>query len=224
MERARSRRRRIRTVTRDAALTRQGISACRRALDRYGLLLVQDTTVPSVTSIVVGEPVRGSWWAHALAHTIFEVLEELELEAAVVKLLAKKQTLIHRRLWPALVNVGNAHAPWQLDGLSARASELLELIKSSPTPVCADELALVVAKPAEALRELELRLLVITSEVHTESGRHSKAALSWPAWARERNLGTPDLRPPAVSRADFDNCVSTFAPGRIAKLLPWPTP
>ena len=127
------------------------------------------------------------------------------------------------RLWPALVNVGNAHDPGQLDGLSARASKLLALIESSPTPVRSDELALVVSKPAEALRELELGLLVITSEVHTESGRHTKAAVGWPAWARERKLGTPDLRPPAVSRTDFDNCVSTLAPGRLAKLVPWPT-
>ena len=126
---------------------------------------MQDATVPSVTSIVVGKPVRGSWWAHAVAHTIFDVLEELESEAAVVKLLGKKQTLIHRRLWPALVSVGNARDPWQLDGLSERASELLARIECSSTQVQPDELALVVSKPAEALRELELRLLVTTNEV-----------------------------------------------------------
>ena len=143
-------------MTRDAALQRKGIAACRQALDQYGLLLVQDATVPSATSIVVGEH--------------------------------------------ALVNVGNAHDPWQLDGLSTRASELLALIEASSTQVRADELAPVVAKPAEALRELELRLLVITSEVHTESGRHAKAALGWRAWASEHQLRTPDLRPPADSR------------------------
>ena len=63
---------------RDAAVVRRGVASCRAALEDAGILLVQDATLPSVTTLVAGGPVRGSWWAHEQSHSIFAVLEELE--------------------------------------------------------------------------------------------------------------------------------------------------
>jgi hypothetical protein len=61
--------------------------------------------VPSVAELVVGGPIRGSWWSHAGSHEIFDRINELADHPDVVRtrLLGGKVTLVHRRLWPALV-------------------------------------------------------------------------------------------------------------------------
>ena len=61
--------------------------------------------IPNVAELVAGEPIRGSWWSHPSSHAIFEVLNVLADSPDVVRtrLVNGKVTLIHRRLWPALV-------------------------------------------------------------------------------------------------------------------------
>lgn len=61
--------------------------------------------VPSVAEAVAGEPIRGSWWAHARSHDIFRALTAIDDSPDVLcfKLVAGKVTFVHRRLWPALV-------------------------------------------------------------------------------------------------------------------------
>ena len=49
------------------------------SLESFGLLLVSDRAFPSVAGLVAGEPVRGSWWSHPMAHTIFAVDEMLRI-------------------------------------------------------------------------------------------------------------------------------------------------
>ena len=53
-------------------------AACSTALDREGILLQHDQVLPSASAIVAGEPVRGSWWAHPMAHPIYDALNALE--------------------------------------------------------------------------------------------------------------------------------------------------
>ena len=48
------------------------------ALEKYGLLLLQDKKLPSAVTIIVGEPVAGSWWSHPRAHEIFRELEKID--------------------------------------------------------------------------------------------------------------------------------------------------
>jgi hypothetical protein len=43
-------------------------------LERDGLLLVADSVLPSVVSLVAGERVRGSWWGYRLSGEIFRVV------------------------------------------------------------------------------------------------------------------------------------------------------
>jgi hypothetical protein len=73
------------------------------ALVRHGLLLKQDKAVPSVVGIITRESLRTSWWSHPQAHLIFSVLSELADHPDVLntKLLYRKDTLIHRALWPS---------------------------------------------------------------------------------------------------------------------------
>ncbi|MBN8610181.1 MAG: hypothetical protein J0L92_06340 [Deltaproteobacteria bacterium] len=61
--------------------------------------------VPNLADAIAGETIRGTWWAHAKGHLIFELLGELDDQADVrcFRLVNDKLTFVHRRCWPALV-------------------------------------------------------------------------------------------------------------------------
>ena len=63
--------------------------------------------VPNLAEYVAGEPIRGR--GHASAHEIFAVLSRVLNSPDVIatRLVNGKVTLIHRRLWPALVRVAD---------------------------------------------------------------------------------------------------------------------
>jgi hypothetical protein len=63
--------------------------------------------VPSLAEIVIGEPVRGSWWAHPKANEILRLSRSIRgsPDVLVCRLVDGKITYIHRRLWPALVRL-----------------------------------------------------------------------------------------------------------------------
>jgi hypothetical protein len=65
--------------------------------------------VPSLAERVVGGPIRGSWWGHPSGHEIYRVLNEVRASPEVIalRLIDGKVTLIHRRLWPALVRAAD---------------------------------------------------------------------------------------------------------------------
>ena len=71
---------------------------------------------PTLTEVIVGEPIVGSWWGHAHSHHIHTVLEAVKEsgDVLVCRLINGKVTLVHRRLWPALVRIGKRFAPDQL--------------------------------------------------------------------------------------------------------------
>ena len=64
-------------------------------------------SVPSVAEAVAGEPIVGSWWAHPKGKAIFAALSELDdsVDVRCFKLVDGKITLVHRRVWPALVRL-----------------------------------------------------------------------------------------------------------------------
>jgi hypothetical protein len=72
--------------------------------------------VPNLADWVAGEPIRGSWWAHRSAPEIFAVLGELLASQDVVatRLINGNVTLVHRRLWPALVRLADRFEPQRL--------------------------------------------------------------------------------------------------------------
>ena len=63
--------------------------------------------IPNVAQLVAGVPIAGSWWAHRASHEIFAVINQLAESADVARtrLVNHKITLVHRRLWPALVRL-----------------------------------------------------------------------------------------------------------------------
>lgn len=207
---------------RDPAVVRRGVHACRGALAAAGILLVQDATLPSVTTLVTGEPVRGSWWAHEQAHSIFDVLEAFETDAAIAKLVGKKQTLVHRDRWPELAAIGAERADWQLGGLPADARSVLEQVDAAGGAVRSHALTVAGSRArGVVVRDVETRLLLAIREIHTESGRHAKVLQPWPSWAADAGIAVP-LPDPAGARVAFESIVRGWAPHRVAKLLPWP--
>lgn len=184
------------------------------AVEAKGLLVVHDQRLPSVTALIAGEPVMGSWWSHPDASTIYNALNALQDRYATVKLVAGKQTLVAPRLWPDLVAIGSARQRWQIDGLLDEDATLQDQIESATHPVLLDHPDL-----RAAGKRLEQRLLVAGEEIHTEEGRHLKALTSWPVWAREHGVAEP-IPAPRAAMARFESIVEQWGPGSVS-LLPW---
>ena len=86
-------------------------------VQHHGVVLASAKgTAPRLTEAIVGEPIKGSWWAHAHSHYIFSVLEAVTASEHILvcRLIDGKITLVHRRLWPALVRLAPRFAPAQL--------------------------------------------------------------------------------------------------------------
>lgn len=75
---------------------------------RHGVVLASGKgPVPCLAEAVAGEPIRGSWWQHPKSKAIFRALSEVDDSPDVLRfrLVNAKITLVHRRLWPALVRL-----------------------------------------------------------------------------------------------------------------------
>jgi hypothetical protein len=125
----------------------------------------------------------------------------------ITKLLSRKHTLVHSALWPALMAVGCARAGWQSQGLSSQAADLLNRIDGGES----------VRAAGPAAKELQIRLLAIAREAHTESGRHELEFESWSAWSRRVNCKA--LKTGADGRRLLEQAAAQF--GAPLKALPW---
>ena len=80
------------------------------ALIEHGMLLESARgSLPNLAALVAGEPIRGSWWAHPRSREIYDTLNVVADSPDVLRmrLVGGKVTLVHRRLWPALVRVAD---------------------------------------------------------------------------------------------------------------------
>jgi hypothetical protein len=78
--------------------------------DRGVVLASAKGPVPSLAAILVGEPIKGSWWAHPQGHRIFSLFESIadSPDILMCRLVEGKVTYVHRRLWPALIRAADA--------------------------------------------------------------------------------------------------------------------
>jgi hypothetical protein len=77
---------------------------------RHGVVLVSAKgPVPNVADWIAGEAIEGSWWGHAKGQQIFAALTELgdSPDVLTFRLVDDKLTMVHRRLWPALVRLAD---------------------------------------------------------------------------------------------------------------------
>jgi hypothetical protein len=98
----------------------------KEALDfvkRHGAVLESAKgTISSLAHAIAGEPIRGSWWGHPKGNQIYMLLNDVSDSPDVMRcrLVDGKITLVHRRLWPALVKMASA---FDSDRLSAVREE-----------------------------------------------------------------------------------------------------
>ena len=210
------------THPRNAASLSQTV---RGSLEEHGLLLVVDPQLPSITGLVTGEPIKGSWWGHPRSHEIFALVEEMEGwgDALQTKLVSGKVTFVHRRLWPALAGAGSAKEPWQVEGLSAEEAQLLQAVGEAGwlrTDETEGRGRLDPKTVRRAAKRLERRLLVLSREIHTETGAHARVLESWDSWGQR--TGVQDWKPADEGRRELEAALSLIndkfgAEGR----LPW---
>lgn len=177
-----------------------------RALQRHGLLLQQDKTMPSVVGMITGEPLSGSWWNHAKGQEIFACLDRLldRDDVLMTRLIARKVTYVHRALWPALFAIGTSGQDWQIRGLSPPARALLKRMETSGR----------VEATGAAARQLQERILVAAVEVHTAEGKHAMALQPWSAV-----MGGVKKIDVARARRQIED--ATTALGGEVRMLPW---
>jgi hypothetical protein len=193
-------------------------------LERNGLLLLSDALLPSVATLVAGGPIGGSWWGHPRGDEIYHLSNQLEdhPEVLVTKLVSGKVTFVHRRLWPAVVAVGQSRAAWQMDGLSAAALWLLGQVDEAGH-LAWDDIPRFLPpdnRPAKAaVRAIDLRLLVHTQQIHTTMGAHAKELTTWATWAAA--TGTPRLDE-ALGRQELETVLDDVNKRYAATArLPW---
>ena len=194
----------------------------------FGFLLESDLKLPSVCTLITGAPLRGSWWSHPLAQTIFQVNEKLEdhPDVLLTKLVSGKVTFVHRDLWPEILAIGTAHEPWQIEGLPAAARALLKTVEKSGV-LRTDQMGQTTSpdsvknKAGDAARELERKLLIHAEQIHTESGAHAKLLETWEHWSKRTSFAGPAIQADQAKRS---------LEGRVGKLndefggtarLPW---
>ena len=81
--------------------------------ERGVVLVSAKGPVPRLTEVIAGEPIKGSWWGHPKGQKIFVILEVVteSEDVLVCRLVNGKITLVHRRLWPALVRLADRFPP-----------------------------------------------------------------------------------------------------------------
>ncbi|HJU21651.1 MAG TPA: hypothetical protein VJ891_04015 [Casimicrobiaceae bacterium] len=81
-----------------------------RFIESQGVVLASAKgPVPRLIEFIAGEGIFGNWWSHPHANQIYNVLAEVceSQQVLVCRLINRKVTLIHFRLWPALVNLAD---------------------------------------------------------------------------------------------------------------------
>jgi hypothetical protein len=154
---------------------------------------------PSLVLAVTGSAVRGSWWAHPKGGTIYALAQALDDAPDVLstELVGGRVTFVQERLWPALGRVVT-DAKWRRArsaDLSSDARLLLGRVERSGH-VRLDELRGDKKALSRARTELERAALVISTQLHTQSGKHSAVLRSWREWSAA--IG-------AASKLDFDH-------------------
>jgi hypothetical protein len=78
--------------------------------------------IPNLAELVAGTPIKGSWWSHPASHAIFAAINQAvdSPDVARLRLLNGKITLVHRRVWPALVRLSER---FPLSALASRREE-----------------------------------------------------------------------------------------------------
>ncbi len=139
-------------------------------------------------------------------------------------LVSRKVTFIHRRAWPALFGVALSGEPWQSQDLGPRARRILGHVRKKQS-VRADDASifgeLSNTERRAGIRELERRLLVHSTDTHTESGTHAKTLQTWERCKKQKRFVGHELAADEA-RAQLDRLLDAWRIGpSVRATLPW---
>ncbi len=196
------------------------------ALKHNGFLMLSDATLPSISNIITGEKINGSWWGHPAGNEIFNCSSEVDDHKDVIssKLINGKVTFIHRSMWTALLGVVSMRQPWQTKLLSPAAKKIL-LKTARKSMLRASDIVEIVGMESKersaAISELEKKLLVHSFQIHTESGKHERVLQSWDSLIGER-FNKKKLLTPRAGIEAIEKKVSAALGQRAVKIkYPW---
>ena len=79
-------------------------------VEQHGIVLaLAKGPVPSLAEAIAGGTIRGSWWGHKKRAEIFDALNAVADSSDVLcfRLVDRKLTFVHRRLWPAPIRLAD---------------------------------------------------------------------------------------------------------------------
>jgi len=186
-----------------------------------GLLMLADAELPSVVGLITGESLKGSWWGHPLGNLIFNSSSDVEdlNDVLTLKLLKGKVTFVHEDLWQPLLTVLMSRDEWQMKKLPKATHDLLAHVDEVGRALSQDVVKSVKAA-AKDIAVLEKRGLLLTQQVHTETGAHAKYLVSWAKWASENKVkASKSAKAKIEAYQIIEASVRKFDP--TAKCLPW---
>jgi hypothetical protein len=144
----------------------------------HGIVLVSAKgSAPRLIDAILGEAIAGNWWAHPGANPIYNVLSEVtdSEDILVCRLLKGKVTLVHRRLWPALVRAAPNFEPSQLAQVrEEHTSTGRHVTREVPFPAWVPPL---VQKEAELLSEKDAFASLGPAVSEAQAAQSAQAAL-----------------------------------------------
>jgi len=195
---------------------------------KFGFLLESDPKLPSVCTLITGAPLRGSWWSHPLAQTIFQVNQKLEdhPDVLLTKLVSGKVTFVHRDLWSEVLSIGTAREAWQMEGLSDSAQALLKTVEETGV-LQTDKIGLPRSKtttknkPGDSARELERKLLIHAEQIHTASGANAKLLETWEHWSERVGFKSATILAEEAKRKLSERLLKLNHQFAASAKLPW---
>jgi hypothetical protein len=140
---------------------RRDVSSPKGALafvEEHGIVLESARgSVLSLANAIAGEEIRGTWWGHPKGRAIFGATRAVRDSADVLvcRLIDRKITYVHRRLWPALIRLADEIGPLRLDAFQeqhTKSGAHILVAKAFPKWVPQD-----VKKVAATLTDIEAR-------------------------------------------------------------------
>ena len=168
-------------------------------LRRAGLVTL--TPVPGLESIVAfvaGKNAPAKWWSHPKGSEIYNLFRALASHPSVLsmKLVEGKVTLVHQRLWPALLCLAE-DPKWrsrQKKKVSPSARALLRMVErrgSIRLDFLVPEWPGGHAQLKKDRTALERSGLVVSHDEHTESGTHQAVIKSWAELRKCKGIHAP---------------------------------
>jgi hypothetical protein len=108
-------------------------------VERHGIVCeaARRGEIRSLADAIAGESIRGNWWGHHQGKRIFALTRAVRAAAEILvcRLVDGKITLVHQRLWPALVRVADSLPRERLARIvEAHGADGKHAVEESPFP------------------------------------------------------------------------------------------